>query len=61
MKCQQFCEPQSGKFVCQITRGVTLTCNLHLCHLREYYKGIAEEKNFQKDVHKHYGYGVPYT
>ena len=43
MKRQQFYLPQSGKLVTQLPGGITFACDLHLGHLRDHWKGLAEE------------------
>jgi hypothetical protein len=43
MKCQQFYLPQSGKLVTQLPGGITFACDLCLGHLRDRWKGLAEE------------------
>ena len=45
MKCQQFCQPRSGKLVCELPVGVTFAYDLHLGLSRDYWKGLVEEKN----------------
>ena len=43
MKRQQFYLPQSGKLVTQLPGGITFACDLRLGHLRDRWKGLAEE------------------
>ena len=43
MKRQQFYLPQSGKLVTQLPGGITFACDLHLGHLRDRWKGLAED------------------
>ena len=43
MKHQQFYGPQSGKLVCQLPGGVNFAYDLRLGHLRDHWKGPAEE------------------
>ena len=47
MKHQQFCGPQSGKFVSQLPEGVTFAYDLHLGHSRDRWKGPTEEYNVE--------------
>ena len=43
MKRQQFYLPQSGKLVTQLPGGITFAYDLRLGHLRDHWKGLAEE------------------
>ena len=43
MKRQQFYLPQSGKLVTQLPGGITFAYDLRLGHLRDRWKGPAEE------------------
>ena len=43
MKHQQFYLPQSGKLVTQLLGGITFAYDLRLGHLRDRWKGLAEE------------------
>ena len=43
MKRQQFYLPRSGKLVTQLPRGITFAYDLCLGHLRDRWKGPAEE------------------
>ena len=43
MKRQQFYLPQIGKLVTQLPRGITFAYDLRLGHLRDHWKGLAEE------------------
>jgi hypothetical protein len=43
MKRQQFYLPQSGKLVTQLPEGITFAYDLRLGHLRDRWKGLAEE------------------
>ena len=43
MKRQQFYLPQSGKLVTQLPGGITFAYDLRLGHLRDRWKGLAEE------------------
>ena len=43
MKQQQFYLPRSGKLVTQLPGGITFACDLRLGHLRDRWKGLAEE------------------
>ena len=43
MKRQQFYLPQSDKLVTQLPGGITFACDLRLGHLRDRWKGLAEE------------------
>ena len=43
MKRQQFYLPQGGKLVTQLPRGITFAYDLRLVHLRDRWKGPAEE------------------
>ena len=45
MKCQLFYLPRSGKLVTQLPGGITFAYDLHLGHLRDHWKGPAEEYN----------------
>jgi hypothetical protein len=43
MKRQQFYLPRSGKLVTQLPGGITFAYDLRLGHLRDRWKGPAEE------------------
>ena len=43
MKCQQFYLLGSGKLVTQLLGGITFAYDLRLGHLRDRWKGLAEE------------------
>lgn len=58
MKCQQLCEPRSGKLVCQLFGGIIVAYDLHLAHQEDHWKRLAEESNIEKVIHVSFGYFV---
>ena len=52
MKHQLLYLPQSGKLVTQLPRGITFAYDLHLGHLRDRWKGLAEEYIDKSDAQK---------
>ena len=59
MKCQHLYKPQSGKFIHQLTDGITCVNNIHLGFLRDYWKGITKEYNREMVLSHAFGYNVP--
>ena len=53
MKRQQFYLPQSGKLVTQLPEGITFAYDLCLGHLRDRWKGPAEEYNDEIEEWSH--------
>ena len=59
MKWKYFCEPQSGKLVPQLSKGITFAYDLHLGHSINDWKGPTNMQNSVNGLHDSFTYGVP--
>ena len=59
MKFREFCEPRCGMSVRQLLQDKMFAYDLHLCHLRHYWKGLPEENNIKNGIQNEFGSNVP--